>query len=238
MSIYEQGLGPRAVNHLALSPLGFIERSASVYPDYPAVIHGAVRRTWAETYARCRRLASALARRGVGEGDTVAVMLPNIPEMPEAHFGVPMAGAVLNTLNTRLDAETIAFMLRHGEAKVLITDQEFHEVIQVALRMLDTPPPVVDVDDPEYGKGEALGALDYETLRLRDPETRDGRCSDRGHHRLLPGASGSLQGTPRRGVRPLAQDLHGKDPEVPVARGCKGSVRPGKYETTWATGQK
>jgi fatty-acyl-CoA synthase len=164
MSIYEQGLAPAAVNHIALSPLSFLERTASVYPHYPAVIHGSIRRDWSETYARCRRLASALAGRGIGKGDTVAVMLPNIPAMLEAHFGVPMIGAVLNTLNVRLDAEAIAFMLQHGEAKVLIADREFHEVIHAAVGMLDHPPLVIDVDDPEYGEGQAVSDLDYEAL--------------------------------------------------------------------------
>ena len=150
MSIYEQGLGPSAVNHIALSPLSFIERTASVYPHSPAVIHGSIRRTWAQTYTRCRRLASALAGRGIGKNDTVAVMLPNIPEMLEVHFGVPMIGAVLNPLNVRLDAEAIAFMLQHGEAKVLITDREFHDVIHAAIGMLDHPPLVIDEGDPDY----------------------------------------------------------------------------------------
>ncbi|MEG9623290.1 acyl-CoA synthetase [Pseudomonas guariconensis] len=164
MSIYSQGLMPTAVNHVALTPLSFIERTAAVYGRYPAVIHGAIRRDWAQTYARCRRLASALAGRGVGRGDTVAVMLPNIPAMLEAHFAVPMIGAVLNTLNVRLDAEAIAFMLQHGEAKVLITDREFHSVIEGALALLEHPPLVVDVDDPEYGEGRAVSDLDYEAL--------------------------------------------------------------------------
>jgi fatty-acyl-CoA synthase len=122
---YARDLDKTRANHVPLTPLSFIERSARVFPDRPSVVHGAARYTWSETYARCRRLASALARRGIGKGDTVAAMLPNIPAMYEAHFGVPMCGAVLNTLNTRLDAEAIAFMLRHGEAKVLITDREF-----------------------------------------------------------------------------------------------------------------
>ncbi|MFK4026505.1 acyl-CoA synthetase [Stutzerimonas balearica] len=164
MTIYEQGLAPAAVNHVALSPLSFIERTASVYPDYPAVIHGSIRRTWAETYMRCRRLASALAGRGIGKGDTVAVMLPNIPSMLEAHFAVPMIGAVLNTLNVRLDAEAIAFMLQHGEARVLIADREFASVVSAAVGMLDHPPLVIDVDDPEYGEGEPVSSLDYEAL--------------------------------------------------------------------------
>ncbi len=171
MSIYAQGLMPAAVNHVALTPLSFIERTAAVYGNYPAVIHGAIRRNWQETYQRCRRLASALAGRGIGRGDTVAVMLPNTPAMLEAHFGVPMTGAVLNTLNVRLDAEAIAFMLQHGEAKVLITDREFHAVIEGALALLEHPPLVVDVDDPEYGEGRAISQLDYEALLNEgDPE--------------------------------------------------------------------
>lgn len=171
MSIFETGLAPSAVNHIALSPLSFIERTASVYGEYPAVIHGAIRRNWQETYERCRRLASALRQRGIGKGDTVAVMLPNIPAMLEVHFGVPMIGAVLNTLNVRLDAQAIAFMLEHGEAKVLITDREFHAVIREALSLLSHPPLVVDVDDPEYGEGSAASALDYEAfLAEGDPQ--------------------------------------------------------------------
>src|SRR5690606_27769034 len=146
MSIFSQGLMPAPVNHVALTPLSFIERTAGVYGHYPAVIHGALRRDWRQTYERCCRLASALAGRGIGRGDTVAVMLPNIPAMLEAHFAVPMIGAVLNTLNVRLDAEAIAFMLQHGEAKVLITDREFHAVIEAALALLEHPPLVVDVD--------------------------------------------------------------------------------------------
>ncbi|TXI28556.1 MAG: acyl-CoA synthetase, partial [Aquipseudomonas alcaligenes] len=171
MSIYEQGLNPAPVNHIALSPLSFIERTAAVYPHYPAVVHGAVRRDWAQTYARCRRLASALAGRGIKKGDTVAVMLPNIPEMLEAHFGVPMIGAVLNTLNVRLDAEAIAFMLQHGEAKVLIADREFHDVVHAAVGMLGHPILVIDVNDPEYGEGQAVSDLDYEALLAEgDPQ--------------------------------------------------------------------
>jgi len=122
---YEQDLGRNPANYAPLTPLSFIERAARVYPDRLAVVHDEQRFTWKETYARCRRLASALAKRGIGPGDTVAVLLPNTPPMYEAHFGVPMCGAVLNTLNTRLDSEAIAFMLKHGEAKLLIADREF-----------------------------------------------------------------------------------------------------------------
>jgi fatty-acyl-CoA synthase len=164
MSIFLEGLAKGPANHIALTPLSFIERTASTFPDYPAVIHGAIRRTWGQTYTRCRQLASALSRQGVKQGDTVAVMLPNIPAMLEVHFAVPMLGAVLNTLNVRLDAPAIAYMLRHGEAKVLIADREFHGVIRAALALLETPPLLIDVDDPEYAAGEQLSELDYEQL--------------------------------------------------------------------------
>ncbi|QSN65008.1 acyl-CoA synthetase [Caballeronia sp. M1242] len=162
---YDEGLPKTAANYAALTPLTFIERAASVYPTRLAVVHGDVRRTWAETYARTRRLASALASRGIGLGDTVAAMLPNTPEMVEAHFGVPMTGAVLNTLNTRLDAATLAFMLTHGEAKAIIVDREFSAVVKKALANVPQPLIVIDVDDPQYtGDGERIGEIDYETL--------------------------------------------------------------------------
>jgi fatty-acyl-CoA synthase len=170
---YEIGLDRNEANFVPLTPLTFIERAASVYPRHTAVVHGSVRRDWAETYARCRRLASALRQRGIGLGDTVAAMLPNIPEMFELHFGVPMTGAVLNTLNIRLDPETIAFMLEHGEAKILFTDREFSETISKALRLIQSEkrPLVIDVDDPQFAGGENLGALDYATLLAEgDPE--------------------------------------------------------------------
>jgi fatty-acyl-CoA synthase len=162
---YQLGLDKNAANFVALSPLSFIERTAMVYPDRLAVIYGARRQTWAQTYARCRQLAHALAGRGIGTGDTVAVMLPNVPAMLEAHFGVPMSGAVLNTLNTRLDAEAIAFMLQHGETKVLLTDREFSSVIQKALAMLgDKRPFVIEVEDDEAPAGQALGEISYENF--------------------------------------------------------------------------
>jgi len=171
---YEEGLERNAANYVPLTPLGFIERAAAVYPEHPAVVHGACRHSWRETYARCRRLASALVRLGIGPGDTVTVMLANTPEMYECHFGVPMTGAVLNTLNTRLDAAAIAFMLRHGEAKVLITDREFSATVAAALAQLPTRPFVVDVLDPEYaGPGQRLGETDYEAfIAGGDPEHR------------------------------------------------------------------
>jgi fatty-acyl-CoA synthase len=163
--IYETGLDRNAANYAPLTPLSFIAWTAEVHPQRPSVVHGRRGYAWAETYARSRRLASALAAKGVGVGDTVAVMLSNTPEMVEAHFGVPMTGAVLNALNTRLDAEAIAFMLEHGEAKVLLTDREFSPTIAAALAKLKTRPFVVDVDDSEYsGPGERLGATDYEAF--------------------------------------------------------------------------
>ncbi len=162
-NMYEAGLDRNPANYTPLSPLSFIERAADVYPDRTAIIHGAIRRTWAETYRRCRQLASALTVRGIGLGDTVAVMLPNIPSMVEAHFGVPMTGAVLNTLNTRLDAESIAFMLDHGEAKAVIVDREFASVMKAALALSSRKPLVIDADDPEYkGPGERIGSIEYE----------------------------------------------------------------------------
>ena len=162
---YTQGLDKNAANFVALSPLSFIERTARIHPQHTAVVYGERRQTWGDTYHRCRQLASALSKRGVGVGDTVAVMLPNVPAMLEAHFGVPMAGAVLNTLNTRLDAEAIAFMLRHGEAKVLLTDREFSKVVGQALAMLGADAPlVIEVEDDEAPAGEYLGQLSYEAL--------------------------------------------------------------------------
>lgn len=163
---YEQSLDKNPANFVALSPLSYLARSARVFPHRVAIIHGTLRQTWRDTYARCRRLASALAQRGIGRGDTVAAMLPNVPAMLEAHFGVPMVGAVLNTLNTRLDAEAIAFMLQHGEAKVLLTDREFAGVMAKALALLppEHRPLVVEVEDEMAPPGETLGSLSYEAL--------------------------------------------------------------------------
>jgi fatty-acyl-CoA synthase len=166
---YETGLDKNEANFVALSPLSFIQRSAAVYPERVAVIYGARRQTWSDTYARCRRLASGLKQRGIGPGDTVAVMLPNVPAMFEAHFAVPMTGAVLNTLNTRLDAEAIAFMLRHGEASVLLTDREFAGVVEQALSLLGSTgdkrrPFVIEVEDEEAPAGKSLGDVSYETF--------------------------------------------------------------------------
>ncbi|MDB5590635.1 acyl-CoA synthetase [Enterovirga sp.] len=165
MSPYDRDLDRNPANHQPLTPLQFLERAAHTFPDRTAIIHGGLRRSYAEFYARTRRLASALAKRGIGRGDTVAVVLANTPAMLESHYGVPMCGAVLNTLNTRLDAATVAFALDHGEAKVLITDREFAPVVKAALASASVKPLVVDYDDPEFdGPGEVLGDLDYEAL--------------------------------------------------------------------------
>jgi len=159
---YEVGLDKNAANYAPLTPLSLLARTAHIYPARIAVIHGDWQLTWREVYARCRRLASALSRRGIGQGDTVAAMLPNVPAMVEMHFGVAMAGAVLNTLNTRLDAETIAFMLEHTGAKVLVTDREFSVTVERALSRLKNRPLVIDVDDPQHDGGKLLGETDYE----------------------------------------------------------------------------
>jgi fatty-acyl-CoA synthase len=162
---YDRDLDKTPANHVPLTPLGFLERAASVHPARTAIIHGPLRRSYAEFYSRSLKLASALARLGIGRGDTVAVMLPNTPAMLECHYGVPMTGAVLNTLNTRLDAAILAFSLDHGEAKVLITDREFSKVIGAALAMVKVKPIVIDCDDALYdGPGERLGDLDYEMV--------------------------------------------------------------------------
>ncbi len=162
---YDIDLDRNAANFQPLTPLGFLERSAAVFPDKLAVVHGPLRRNYRDLYARARRLASALAAHGVGKNDTVTVMLANTPAMLECHFGVPMAGAVLNTLNTRLDAAIIAFTLDHAETKVLITDREFSGVMKQALALAKVKPLVIDYDDPEYkGAGERLGSMEYEEL--------------------------------------------------------------------------
>ncbi len=170
-SQYSTDLDKNAANFTPLSPLTFIERAASVYPARTAVIYGELRRNWADTYTRCRRFASALRRRGVGDDDTVALMLPNLPAMVEAHFAIPMAGAVILGLNIRLDADMIAFQLKHGNVKVLFTDREFSATVRDAVAQLDDKPIVVDVDDPTYAGGELIGELEYEAfLQQGDPE--------------------------------------------------------------------
>ncbi|MEM8569287.1 MAG: acyl-CoA synthetase [Pseudomonadota bacterium] len=160
-NIYEQGLEMTPANYVPLTPLSFMARSAAIYPDRLAVVHGGIRRNWAETYERCRKLAGALSARGIGKGDTVSIISANIPEMFEAHFGVPMSGAVLNTINTRLDAETIGFILNHAESKAVIVDPEFSEVVQRALRIAGQARLVIDIEDPDFDGGEKIGEITY-----------------------------------------------------------------------------
>jgi len=160
--LFERGLPRNRANHVPLTPVGFLERAALVYPDRIAVRHGRLTHTYREFEARCRRLAGALAARGIGHGDTVAVMAPNVPALLEAHYAVPALGAVLNAINVRLDAATIAFCLEHGQARVLVTDAEFAPTVKAALALVKRPLLVVDIDDPEGPPGERLGAVRYE----------------------------------------------------------------------------
>ncbi len=164
MSIYTTDLDKNQANYQPLTPLSFLQRSAAVYPDHPAIIHGKARVNYAEFYRRCKQLGSSLGRAGIGKGDTVSVLLANTPAMLECHYGVPMTGGVLNTLNTRLDAATIAFSLDHAEAKMLIVDTEFSKLAKDALPLMKGPRPIViDYVDPEFAvEGERLGSIDYE----------------------------------------------------------------------------
>src|SRR6266850_7971565 len=171
-SPYDADLDRNPANFQPLTPLSLLDRAASIYPDHPAIVHGKLTRSYREFYARARRLGSALAKRGIKPGDTVSVMLANTPPMLEAHYGVPMAGAVLNALNTRLDGAILAFTLDHADTKVLIVDREFSKVMKEALAHARAKPLVIDYDDPEFtGTGERIGALDYEAfLGEGDPD--------------------------------------------------------------------
>jgi fatty-acyl-CoA synthase len=163
VSPYDTDLDKNEANYQTLTPITFLERSARVFPDHVAIVHGSLTRTYRDFYARSRKLASALAKAGIGRGDTVAVLLANTPAMLECHYGVPMTGGVLNTLNTRLDAPIIAFSLDHGEAKVLIVDREFSKLARDALSQCKAKPLVIDYDDPEFGgAGERIGSVEYE----------------------------------------------------------------------------
>ena len=175
---HNKGLDRNAANHVPLTPLSLLARTAHVYPQRTAVIDGALSLTWAQVYARCRRLASALSTHGIGPGDTVAAILPNVPAMYEVHFGVPMAGAVLNTLNTRLDAPAIAFMLEHSEAKAVLVDPEFSGVAERALGMLKAKPLVIDVEDRGFAGGKRLGEMRYEQFIAGGDAEFDWRMPD------------------------------------------------------------
>ncbi len=171
LSPFDSGLERGQANYKGLSPLSFLKRSAHVYPHKVAVIHGERRYTYAQFYDRCRRLASALSARGVGAGDTVSVLAPNIPEMLESHYAVPMLGAVLNAINIRLDAATVAFILEHGEAKAVLIDKQFSSVMANALEKIASKPFVVDINDALASDGIAIGEIDYESfIAGGDPE--------------------------------------------------------------------
>src|ERR1700761_7964741 len=162
-SQYDIGLDKNAANYVPLTPLSFLERSAAVYPDHVSTVYEGRKFTWSETYERCRRFASYLTTHGIGDKDTVAAMLPNVPAMNELHFAVPMAGAVLNALNIRLDAPSIAFQLDHGGAKIILVDPEFAGVIADALKLMSGQKPfVIDVDDASYVGGKRIGEIEYE----------------------------------------------------------------------------
>ena len=183
-SDFDIGLDRRQANYAALTPLTFLARTAEVHPDKVAVIHGAQRYSYDELYARTRRLAAALAGRGIGRNQTVSIIAPNIPPMLEAHFGPAMIGAVLNPINIRLDAAAIAFTLEHGQSKLLIADREFGATVRQALAMMDAPPPVIGIDDPLFegedgDRGEPIGEKDYEAfLEEGDPHFAWSRPAD------------------------------------------------------------
>src|SRR6201995_4110517 len=174
------GLGKTPANYVPLTPLSFLARSAAVHPDHVSTVYEGRSFTWKQTYERCKRFASYLAGRGIGTGDTVAAMLPNVPAMNELHFAVPMAGAVLNALNIRLDAPSIAFQLDHGGAKVILVDPEFAGVIADALKQMSGPKPfVIDVDDAFYAGGNRIGEIEYEAAVAQgDPSFTGKRPAD------------------------------------------------------------
>ena len=177
-NIYETDLPQNQANYEALSPLSYLKRSATLYPEYPAIVHGDLVQNWGETYQRCIKFASALSKAGIGKGDTVAVMLPNIPEMFELHFSVAMTGAVLNAINTRLDDKTVAFILDHGEAKVFITDAEFSSVTASALDIANSSPLVLDVEDPLFTEGELVGSMTFNEMLATGDEIFDWSLPD------------------------------------------------------------
>ncbi|MBV1789227.1 acyl-CoA synthetase [Marinobacterium sp. D7] len=170
MSIFDQQLDQNSANYATLTPVSFLERSAQVYPKRTAIVHGTLRRSWLETWQRCRRMASALQGLGIKAGETVSIIAPNIPEHYEAHFAVPMSGAVLNSINTRLDPEAVAFIMEHAETRVLLVDREFSTVVSRALKLMPRKPIVIDIDDPQYEGGELIGQMSYEALLAKGDE--------------------------------------------------------------------
>ncbi|MGI1679770.1 MAG: acyl-CoA synthetase [Cellvibrionaceae bacterium] len=184
-SIYEQDLDKNNANFTSLTPLSFFRRAATLYPDYPAVIYNDLQRTWSEVYSRCVRLADALKKNGINSGETVSVMLPNIPEMFEAHYGIPMSGAVLNAINTRLDAKTVAFILQHAEAKIFIVDPEFGQVAEEALAMMKDKPLVIFTEDESFNDGyqfsessNSIGDKSYENFIKEGDEKHQWKMPD------------------------------------------------------------
>ena len=225
---YDIDLDRTPANYQPLTPLGFLERAAAVFPNHTAIIHGALRRSYREFYTRSRRLASALAKRGIKRGDTVSVFLANTPAMLECHYGVPMCQGVLNTLNTRLDAAIIAFSLDHADAKVVITDREFSKVMKEALKLAKVKPLVIDYDDREYtGDGERLGSIEYEAFIAQGdtdyawkmPGRRMGRDHPQLHVRHDRRSEGRRLSSPRRVSAERRQRRHLRDGQasgVPV----------------------
>ncbi|MBF2760356.1 MAG: acyl-CoA synthetase [Ectothiorhodospiraceae bacterium AqS1] len=194
---YERDLDKGPANFVPLTPISFIERSALVYPQKTAVVYGDKRLTWAEFHARCRRLAGALAGRGLGVGDTVSVMAPNVPEMLEAHFGVPMSGATLNAINYRLDADTLRFILGHANTRLLIADREYSKVVADALEGMSCPPTVIDIDDPLCEQGECIGEKDYESLLAEGSPDFDGRYPEDEWQAISLGYTSGTTGDPK-----------------------------------------
>lgn len=197
VSPFSTDLDRNAANYAPLSPLTFIERAASVYPERAALVYNDTRRSWSETYRRCRRLASALRKRGINTEDTVALMLPNVPAMYEAHFAIPMTGAVIHGLNIRLDAGSIAFQLRHGGARVLLTDPEFADTISAALAQLDDPPLVIDVADPAVEDGRLIGEIEYEDFLATGDPAFDWALPDDEWQAIALGYTSGTTGNPK-----------------------------------------
>jgi fatty-acyl-CoA synthase len=196
-SAYASHLDKNPANYSSLSPLSFIERAASVYPERAAIIYHDFEQNWRDTYRRCRQFASALKKLGIEQDDTIALMLPNVPAMCEAHFAIPMASGVINGLNIRLDAEAIAFMLKHGEAKVLFTDREFSDVVKAALNQMEHRLIVIDVDDPNYEGGEFIGDMNYEEFLATGDESFEWQLPEDEWQAIALGYTSGTTGDPK-----------------------------------------